>query len=281
MDATHGTGPQRPDHIIDEVLEQLDIQHKAHVDRAAEISVAREVIASARPHWAALADGNAGTTQVPAVYASGVTLLETYRDEVRDNAKIVVGLANTSRSPLDSAMTLFAATGSTASFTTTSIPLPPLPDVARSLERHEVYAARLHTLDPQLAQTYRAIWEILRVTRKDPERGALWQIRQAFDHLFAILAPDESVRLSKYWAAKVDGPSPLAVTRKERLTYAANTVVKSFARKATLLAATEHMIDVYQSLNIAHKRGEIDAVKARTALEEMRQIIEEWADAVV
>ena len=280
MNAEHGADQQPPDQIIDELLEDLDTQHKVHVGLAEEIGAARAMLASARPQWAAIAEANAASTQVPAIYASGVALLGAYRDEVRDQTKVVVGLAQASPSPLGSAMRMFAATGATASFTSTTLSFPPLPDVACSLDRHEAYAARLQCLDPQLANTYRAIWEILYGTRRDPLMGALWQIRQSFDHLFSILAPDESVRLSEYWSEKVDRPSPNAVTRRERLTYAAHAGISSPVRKATLLAATEHMIDVYQRVNIAHTRGELDEVKARAALEEMRQIIEGWADAL-
>jgi hypothetical protein len=40
------------------------------------------------------------------------------------------------------------------------------------------------------------------------------------------------------------------------------------------------MVDVYEALNKAHARGTLDAEKSRSALKEMRVIIETWMEAV-
>lgn len=270
----------RPDDVIDETIADLDNQHTRLVEQAAEVGYARDLLIAAKPLWTKMADATAGSASPPAVYSSGVSLLCAYRDEVRSNAKLVVGIEGPSRSLLNSAVQLCAATGSTASFSATTLGAVTPPPVAHTPERHEECARRLSLLDESLAKTYRAIWELLYATRQDPVRAALWEVRQAFDHLFSLLSPDDVVRLSEYWVRKTDLKAPDLVTRSERITYAAHTWATTTERKETLLIATEHMIDVYQRLNVAHQRGQLDEPKARAALHEMLSLLECWAYAI-
>ena len=270
----------RPDDVIDETIADLDNQHNRLVEQAAEVGYARDLLIAAKPLWTRLADETAGSASPPAVYSSGVSLLCAYRDEVRANARVVVGIEGPNRSLLNSAVQLCAATGSTASFSVTTFGAVAPPPATHTPERHEECARRLAQLDESLAKTYRAIWELLYATRQDPVRAALWEVRQAFDHLFSLLSPDDVVRLSEYWVRKTAIEAPDRVTRSERLAYAAHTWATTPERKETLLVATEHMIDVYQRLNIAHQRGHLDEPKARAALNEMLSLLESWAYAI-
>jgi len=120
---------------------------------------------------------------------------------------------------------------------------------------------------------------VLYGTRSDPERVALYEMRQTYDHFFACLAPDEEVRKSKYYHEK-SGNDKGKVFREERILYAANKHIKDSEKAKTLIASADHMLEVYNSLNRAHNRGELNKVKAFRSLEEMRTILEDWIDAI-
>lgn len=140
-------------------------------------------------------------------------------------------------------------------------------------------AERLSKLDPQLGKVYQQIWESLYGTTAEPERTALYQMRQAFDHLFEILAPDDQVRKSAYFVKK-EGNKPDQVDRKERLQFAAFSRVAYRPQAQTLAASSVQLLEVYQALNQAHKRGELSREKARTALFAMQSFLQDWADAL-
>ena len=98
MNAKDAADQQPPDQIIDELLQDLDKQHKVHVGRAEEIGAAHALLASTRPQWVALSEANAASTELPAIYASGVALLGAYRDEVREQTREVVVCAHHNQS---------------------------------------------------------------------------------------------------------------------------------------------------------------------------------------
>ena len=138
---------------------------------------------------------------------------------------------------------------------------------------------RLRKLDPALADTFGAIKEVLYGTKSDPERAALYLIRQMFDHFFGLLAPDDLVRKSPYWEKK-KGNNPDLVSRMERLKYAAYEHVSDDTKRERLLATAKHMLYVYNALNRAHTRGKLDVSKARSALREMESLIQNWVIAI-
>lgn len=140
-------------------------------------------------------------------------------------------------------------------------------------------ATRFAKIDPALGKVCAEIWESLYGTTADPERSALFMIRQTWDHFFDRLAPDSEVRQSPFWTEKT-GPRPDMVTREERFKFAVDRHVKDPQKQALLLAACKQMLDLYQQLNRAHERGEIDATKARHSLNSMYLWLVEWADAL-
>jgi hypothetical protein len=89
----------------------------------------------------------------------------------------------------------------------------------------------------------------------------------------------KEVRKSPYWQQK-EKKSRDKVWRDERIKFAANKHVKDKARRSTLLASSKHMLDVYQALNRAHERGDLNQVKARQALTEMLIFLEDWANSI-
>jgi len=67
-----------------------------------------------------------------------------------------------------------------------------------SLRNDDSYAAKMSRLDPALGATYQAVNEVVYGTTHDPARGGLFLLREAFNQLFSIIAPDDEVRNSAF-----------------------------------------------------------------------------------
>ncbi len=148
------------------------------------------------------------------------------------------------------------------------------------LERKRNYEERYMRFDKRLGESYKEIDEILHSTISDPERGASFIIRQTVDHLMDLLAPDAEVRNSPYFELKKDYKDPNAVFRPEKYVYAASKHIKIQQKKAFIIERTKHFNAVYRRLNAAHARGEFDVDKQMKAIQEMKIILQDWADAI-
>lgn len=270
---------ENPEEIADEIISRLDRMHDALVDSSTHVGYTRDAFRAVRPVLVRL--GNTVTTDpdVSAVYASNTDFLRAFRDEIRSHENQVMPLHGLFSGASGSAYAFYSATGTTASIVQASAFAPDEPLVLNSPHQHDEYARRFSQFDHALGRTYKEIWEVLYGTRADPERAALYLIRQAFDHLFAKLSPDSEVRKSPYWTKKTVGEQD-RVTREERIQYAAAKHIKDGARAKTLLSSSRHMLNVYDVLNKAHKRGKLDPTNARRALAEMQAFLEDWANAV-
>ncbi len=270
---------EKPEEIIDEITGTLQDIHKDLVEGATQVGQEIERFKEIRPLWKGLGESTITDPDLENVYTSGVTALGSVRNEMTDLRSQVTLIHGQIKSISSSSDSAISFTTSTASFLASpNIPHTPDPVFAVT-DRHSQTKSRLTKLDPSLSETYEAIREVLYGTRSDPERGALYLIRQAFDHLFELLAPDDKVRKSPYWREK-EGDNPHQVTRKERIEYAAHTHIRSEITAKRLASFASHMVDVYEALNKAHARGTLDAEKSRSALKEMRVIIETWMEAV-
>ena len=271
---------EKPEEIIDEIVASLDRLHEKSVENSVNIGYARDRMQAVRPVWEQL--GNMSTTDPEAsgLYESNYLYLQAFRDEVRSTEKMAIPLMGLLNNTSGSSSSFVSASGTTSVFFGNVIeyfapdfPLLPTPN------QYEFYKKRFSVFDDALGNTYQEIWEVLYGTRADPERAALYLIRHAFDQLFGKLAPDDDVRQSPYWKKK-DGLEPDLIWRDERIQFAAAIRIKDKARAVTLLKSSKHMLNAYQALNRAHERGNLNRVKARTALEEMRTFLEDWANAV-
>jgi len=270
---------EKPEEIIDEIVAGLDRLHEKFVETSVNIGYARDAVQAVRPVWERLGNMSTSDPEASSLYESNLQYLQVLRDEVRASEKLAIPMAGLFNNTAGSTSSFISASGTTdafmgnvAEYSASDFPVFLTPN------QHEIYAKRFSLFDDALGKTYQEIWEVLYGTRADPERAALYLIRQAFDHLFGKLAPDDEVRQSPYWNMK-DGDEPNQVWREERIQFAAATKIKNKARADTLLASSKHMLNVYQALNRAHERGNINRIKARKALEEMRTFLEDWANA--
>lgn len=271
---------EKPEEIIDEIASRLDKLHVKFVETSANIGYARDAIQSVRPVWERL--GNSTSTDPDALdlYDTNFRFLQSFRDEVRSYQELAMPLAGLFNNTAGTASTFISASGTTDAFFGSTAEYSPSDfPVFLTPDQHEIYVKRFMAFDESLGKTYQEIWEVLYGTRADPERTALYLIRQSFDHLFGKLAPDDEVRKSPFWTAK-DGEKPEQISREERIQYAASTHIKDNARSETILASSKHMLNVYKALNRAHERNTINRAKARKALEEMRTFLQDWANAV-
>ena len=269
---------EKPEEIIDEINSELTHLHDSLIEGATQVGEQIERYSGMRGAWVTLGESSTTSQDLADVVTSGIIYLSSVRNEVKQlRIQILPSLGLIHRiSP--STDTSASITGSTAGLLDIELDLPDDPPFAIT-DRYESTRDKLAKLDESLALTYEEIRQVLYGTHSDPERGALYMLRQAYDHFFGLLAPDDDVRDSKYWEEKEDS-NPNLVTRAERIEYAAHTHIADDATAKRLAASANHMTNVYRSLNRAHERGEIDAEKARTALKEMQTIIDSWVEAL-
>ena len=271
---------EKPEEIIDEITTRLDQMHQKLVETSIYIGYARDAVDSVRPVWERLANSTSNDPDVVDIYNTNLRFLQSFRDEVRSYQEMTTPLTGILNNTAGTASIFVSASGTTDAFFGSTIPSTPSEfPIFTTPNQHEIYTTRFSRFDEALGKTYQEIWEVLYGTRADPERAALYLIRQSFDHLFDKLAPDERVRKSTFWTRK-DGEKSEQVWRDEKIQYAASTHIKDVARAKTILESSKHMLSVYQALNRAHERNSIDRLKARKALEEMRTFLEDWANAI-
>jgi len=268
-----------PEHIIDEIDSVLGDLKARFVEGAIHFGQEQERIRIIRPEWEKLSSADVSDPDQAQLYVSGVHALAAYRDELRD-------YKNTAYPYIDDMFRYSPSTDGTISVTSSTTTLISIktPDLTSyilepSTEENKEIQIKLRNIDPALEKTYLAIREILYGTTSDPERGALYLIRQTFDHFFGALAPDDAVRSSRFMKLKADKNRDI-VTRHERLMYAAHTHIGNNSRRKALIASFRHMLDVYESLNRAHKRGNLNPEKARAALREMVVLLQEWIRSI-
>ena len=271
--------PEEIEDLFGKTIDIADSLHHDFVNAAQCIGYARDVLIHSKAYWVRLAEMAKENPNLMPLTVSGTDFIGSYHDEL-------YGLQQQSSIPF-SKLSTAAATAGTFSATTSSVSsVVPVKDIGEfpfepcpfHTEGNQTYADRFAKLDPAMGKTYREIWEAFYATRADRERGALFLMRQAFDHLFGCLAPDDAVRNSEFWHPK-KGEKPNQIYRCERVKYAA-THIRDRTRANTLVSSTNQILELYKALNVAHDRGALDQDRARKALLAMRRILEDWADAL-
>jgi hypothetical protein len=268
------------DELLDIVIKELDELHATFADGAKLLGYARDSLTEFKPFWVGLDGASRENTSLVPVVSGGMDILVSLSEEligVKERLGNSFASLYSASGTVDSFLASSAATSSAVSVSGLSqLDYKPNPF---ALKNKESTADRFAKLDPSLGATYRQLEETLYATRSDNERAALLVIRQIFDHLFDILAPDKKVRTSKYWTSK-EGDRPDQIYRIERIKYAAFTHIADPLRAKSLAATSKQMNELYALLNEAHTRGELNVDKARKALRAMKSMLDEWADAL-
>ena len=239
------------------------------------------VLETTRPYWVQLAAEGANHIGSESILCSGVASVHQMKNALADfktHAPFPVDKIYNIALSASAFGSNTAATGSlitlhdTSQFDVRAIPIP-------EIFEEKNLADRFSGLDPALGKVCAQIFESLYGTVSDPERAAFFMIRQTWDHLFNKLAPDAEVRASQFWKKKT-GDKPDLVTRGERIEFAVDRHVKDSVSKNLLLTSSKQMCDLYQELNGAHERGEIDRNKARRTLNAIYQWLIQWANGI-
>jgi hypothetical protein len=151
------------------------------------------------------------------------------------------------------------------------------PDWSR---KASAYADKLELLDPEIARIYRSVSEIFYGTYENPDRAAMFQLRQAYDHFFAKLAPDDEVRSSEYFRTKKEPGKENSVHRIERIKYAAYTRVKNKDVANLLISSADSLLATYKKLQKAHERGTLRRGEVEAVVVAMLAALEGWIDAL-
>lgn len=267
---------ESPDDPIDRILTDLAYLKSAYAAEAQKFGELEGLFEATRPLWLQLSN-----TSSSSVVESGRDYLDMVASQVRDardqydtNPSVSTDLVATGESFLvisGSTASLVLGEESVASIPVLQMALPPGsdPDLRLFLEH----------LEPNLAKTYDSVWECLHGTDSEPERSALYALRQVYDHMFGILAPNDEVRETAFWTKK-EGDHTDRVDRRERIDFAADKWIRENLTRTAILAESKHMLAVYQEMNRAHKRGQVGREAALRTISEMCRLLRRWADAV-
>lgn len=266
--------------LFGETEKSADELHKKFSDGAKFTGYIRDRIVAAKPYWVSLSEKCGSDPEVAPTLSSGIDFLNAYNQQLNDlNASLQY---NEKR--------LISIVGSGEVFDVNTASIADVNPVQGFYFEHkpcpftdhgdtESRAMQLEKFDVSLAKTYRQVWEVLHSTRADPERAALYLMRQTYDHFFGILAPDDKVRQSNGWEKK-PGDKPDQVTRIERIEYAAHAHISDQIKAQIMIASAKPILKVYMALNQAHKRGELDPNKARNAIYAMDKVLSEWLNTI-
>jgi len=272
--------PKNPVEIIDKMISSYDAIQEKSFEMAIIAGEEKERLQIIRPAWEDMSKREMVDPDEAEVYGSAISTLDAYCGELTECNQKTFDLSSSFRDTVrssDSVVTITAGTMAVMSFGPTQLP------EEVTLPRHSQFEEtreKLKELDEALSDTYTSIREVRYGTRSDPERAAFYQTRQVFDHFFSLLAPDDLVRQSSYWSPKLKPDDPCLITRFERVMFAAHTHVPDHQKRDTLISSARHMIAVYKSMNEAHKRGRLEADRARAALREVLTLIETWVSAI-
>jgi len=271
--------PTPPNLYVNNALEDLKAAKESHLDSADKLDYSINVLETGKEYW----DGVDPTSF--RITPSGIATVN-FLVSMAQEASFLKGVAVNDNEQIQS---FNSTTGSFVSVTSTansfvcrveSFNPEKIYQSINKPEKDEEYSQKFEAFDPELGSLYRQFLQILRRTTSHPGKSVLPNVRQAYDHLMRVLAPDDEVRAQKDWLP-VDPKEPEMVTRAQRLEYAAKRHIKDERRKATILASTNHILAVYKDLNkLFHDEKPLDDDIAIAVSQSMIEVLNQWADAI-
>lgn len=268
-----------PGEIVDNTLDDLNAAKKNQLKSVDNIDSAIRIVTAAKPFWDVVDRQTLSSSPTGAsalnfiqVYSGQATVLRMKSEEVQDDAANILSTASGYGPVTDSAQSLVI-----------TVPNFNPATVQKEIDRpgrDEEYGVKFDDLDPELGKLYRQVLQIRSRTTSHPAKSVLSDVRQAYDHLMRILAPDDDVRAEPDWVAN-DPNKPNQVTRPQRLDYALQKNIDDEGRRNTLEASTSHALTVHNELSgMFHTEKPIDPDKARAAAGSMLEVLNQWADAL-
>lgn len=265
--------PKRVQKLVEDLAEICNEKHKYYATKAQEFGYARDVFTDIKdvfihlPYDEPLLGSAENSLKKFKQFIEAKESSQQFKTDISSTAYFFGTSVTVSGSIIDPNIKIFETYNRTK------------PPSFWPQDRSENYASRLDKLNFELGKVYRSVWKTFFGMTENPERAALYQMRQAYDHFFDILAPDNEVRKSKYFKRKSQGNVD-TIHRKERIHYAAHTKVKDNNFRDLLLEQDDYIIELYKRLNMAHKRDSLKREEAKEVLDAMRLMLEQWIDGI-
>lgn len=131
-------------------------------------------------------------------------------------------------------------------------------------ERRKDICSNLQKISPHLVPLYNSAWENLETNLNDPERSAIFQMRELLSHVLDLLAPKDAIKGLPNFV-----PDPTAkdgVTRRHRLEYIATNKAKDNFNKKVIEDLIKAFLDNFEVLNGAHKKGSLNKLQSESFL---------------
>ncbi|MCX6055327.1 MAG: hypothetical protein NTZ74_10515 [Chloroflexi bacterium] len=263
-----------------DALSNIDQLHNHFSKMSEYVGYSREMLKAAQPNFIELYDQVTINPGLNNIVSSGYEVVRSIEIDTREllcnipsQAGRLIPMTITSGSMGGTISISAYMAGLTHVFQPYTIPNP-LPGMS-----NEDCSTKFAVLDPALARCYDEVWETYYGTATDRCRGAMYLMRQVYDHFFGLLAPDKMVRSSVYWKEK-DDEKPTQIYRSERINYAAYTHIKDESTANLYAKMSKHIIELYELLNDAHKRGEYDEDKAANTVLEMDKVLKDWVEVI-
>jgi hypothetical protein len=200
------------------------------------------------------------------LYISMTKEVKELNNQVQSDERIITSVASAATSAQVAAETLIELTPMEGR--TEKLPQRPRMDYIWIDDQKTGIMNKFIRIDQELAKEYEQILQIEYGTFSDPSRPMLFLARQLFDHAIGILSKDKQVR-SFYGKAAEE-----KVSRRQRLEFVIKTMVKNGSRGEVLLKEISTILETYEILNSAHKRGELDQIKSKKAVFQMVDFLE-------
>jgi len=264
---------------IDGLDSDLSVLHKKFINSAEMIGFTIEAVRNAKQNFTPIINSIENFKEFEPVLSSAYTQVIAVREEIKNSGRGISDAFNNIESMANSMLTTCTTSCSVAG---TIVPGYENPlDTPSFLipDENKTYSI-LRKLDISLADTYKGIEQVYYATDADNTRAAISQMRQAFDHFFDAVAPNDKVRQSKYWNPKSKTENPKLVTRRERILYAIGTHVNNKFRASLLSNSLDTIINAYNGLNSLHKRGHVNLRSAKSHLSTVKHFLEEFAASI-
>lgn len=264
---------------IDALEENLEEAQQKHTRSAEELGYQLEIVRTVKPFWKYVTPA-----MLQGATASGAALISQWRDEselwkIRSEEELYE---------------ITVASGTATSLASNTAPMEfvhlskPVVDmqalhrITAQKDERTFVQAELATIDTGLANTYLTVWQYMNLPVFDPLREPLFLMRQVFDHFLDKLAPDSDVISQTDFVPdeKLKEKNGKGVTRRHRIEFVAKAKIKDKGSRRLVLQSTQNFLDVYDELNRAHDRAQLDENKAKDAVYAGSALLAAWLRAL-
>jgi hypothetical protein len=260
-------------------INDLKASKDSHLKAADEISQSITVLETGQDYWNRVDPGPFISTPSGVASIDYLNMMASEASAIRVSGEDSYRLARIMNTTSGSYGTI-TTTAATVICKVESFDTSQIKKAIEKPHRDEEYTHKFETFDPELGKLYGQILQVKMRTSSHPGKSILPDVRQAYDHLMRVLAPDPKVRAEPGWKPE-DPKKPEMVTRPQRLVYSAKHHIHDDTLRATILATTKHILALHDDLNeLYHTEKPLDVDKAFAVSEAMIEVLNEWADAI-